>query len=137
MPNNMTAASKYGSLEVWNEIVGPFYDDARVCALLKIDDETLEHLVWDKTILALPTADKHFLYPTRQFSGRSILSHWPEVLRAISAAGGSPWVIATWAATPDSDSPLGDLSPWEWLAYRRDVQPLLEEIKDLAWRWSQ
>lgn len=139
MPDNIIVTSKYGcgSIEVWNETVGPFYDDARVCALLEINDDVLGHLVRDRVILALPTADGYFLYPTRQFSRRSILSGWPDVLRAISAAGGSPWVIAVWAATPDSDSPLGNLSPWQWLSDRRDVQPLLEEIKDLAWRWSQ
>ncbi len=51
----------------FNRAVGPFYSPQGVLRRLGIDQQTLGEMVQTGQILALPTAEGQFVYPTRQF----------------------------------------------------------------------
>lgn len=121
---------------VWNERVGPFYDAGSVRKLLGLYGDELDMTVKSSHLLALQTSDGVSLYPVWQFSGSKILRGWARTLQAFANVHVSPWLIATWAATPDTET-LGGLSPIDWLRTGNPVEPVVADAEKHAARWAQ
>jgi hypothetical protein len=119
--------------------VGPFYDTNGVAAVLTPPGGTasvdvVEARRRDRTVLALQSADGHWLYPIWQFRGHDVLEGLPDLLAVFG--GASPWSVATWLTTPTVD--LDDRTPLQRLedGGTTDRERVLQLAAHTAARWT-
>ncbi len=130
--------------------VGPeFYDTTGVTVVLAgpgkkpISKQAVEDRRRRSTIVALPTAEGRWIYPTWQFRDHDLLPGLAEVLAAFrqpvedrSQPRESPygaWSVGTWLTTPRED--LGGLTPAEWLALGLDAQVPVTRARRTVAAW--
>lgn len=121
------------------EQVGPeFYDTTGVTVVLAapgadpVSKQAVEHRRRRRTLLALRTADRRWIYPTWQFRGHDVMPGLAEVLAAFG--DGPAWSVATWLTTPRAD--LDGLTAVQWLDQGRDRDALLRLARHAAARWA-
>jgi hypothetical protein len=132
LAERMTSAVAMPS--IWDERIGPFYDTAGVTRLLGISRQALTQRVERWSILAMRTSDGKWIYPTFQFTGRSLLPGLSDVLSAFRDADVDGWMVASWLqlAQPGLDG----ASPADWLAAGSDTARLRELALATAERWA-
>lgn len=134
------------------EQVGPeFYDTNGVATILAgpgndpVSKQAVEQRRRRHSIVALPTAEGRWVYPTWQFNGSDVLTGLPEVLAAFyrttaKVDAGRPeavarpfdeWSIGTWLTTPRED--LDGETAVEWLR-EAGHGPRLDHLLTLARR---
>jgi len=119
--------------------VGPeFYDTAAVMVVLAgpggdpISRQAVEHRRKRRTVLALQTSDRRWIYPTWQFVDHDVLPGLPELLAAFGEHPG--WSVATWLTTPQRA--LDGSTAVDWLHEGRDRPLLMLLARRTASRWA-
>jgi hypothetical protein len=103
--------------------IGPFYTTASLTRWMGVSRQYVLELVKQRRILSLTTADKHKVYPSRQFGIRGApMLHMADIL-AILDPYIDPWTEAMWLMTPSEA--LGDRTPIEHLAQNRGHEAVL------------
>ena len=121
---------------VYDALVGPFYDTTGLRKWLGLTRQALASRVRAGSLLACPTQDNQLVYPAWQFrADGSTVPHLAEVIKILRRSASSPWTIATWLRTPDSQSTDG-LDAVSWLNAGGDVQIIIEAARDDAARWA-
>lgn len=134
------------------EQIGPeYYDTNGVTVILAgpgsepVSKQAVEQRRRRRTILALPTPEGRWIYPTWQFRDHAVVPGLAEVLLAFSprelngrsrprVAPFSEWSVGTWLTTPRED--LDDLTAIEWLEAGHDRGQLLELARRTATAWA-
>lgn len=121
----------------WSEVLGPAYISAQVAALLGgVSRQAIADRRARRTLLALKTADGHWVYPTAQFGNdRQVLPGLAEILATFDPEVLDEWSLAGWLAA-DHDA-LGGRSVFEHLAAGGDLAPVLVLADDLAHRLAR
>lgn len=114
------------------ELVGPFYDTARVVALLGISKQGVHDRIKRGSVLAMQTSDNVWVYPVFQFADRRIRPDLAPVLRTFR--GQPAWSVAVWFATPTDD--LEGASPEEWLRNGGDSALVQRLAGQAVGRWA-
>jgi hypothetical protein len=97
-----------------------------------VSRQAVEHRRKRRSILALQTSERRWIYPTWQFDGPDVMAGLPAVLAAF---GDQPaWSVATWLTTPRHD--LDDETAVEWLRRGRDRETLLRLARRTASQWA-
>ncbi len=121
---------------VYDALVGPFYDTTGLRNWLGLTRQALASRVRAGSLLACPTQDNQLVYPAWQFrADGSTVPHLAEVIKILRRSASSPWTIATWLRSPDSQSTDG-LDAVSWLNAGGDVQVIIEAARDDAARWA-
>lgn len=85
----------------WDALIGPFYDESSLAALLRASPVTIDSLVADGAILCTTTDDSTKLYPTFQFGpAGELLPGLSTVLPVLRRAGSDDWSHALWLNAP-------------------------------------
>lgn len=85
----------------WDALIGPFYDEPSLAALLRVSPVTIDRLVADAAILCTTTEDGTKLYPAFQFGpGGELLPGLSTVLAVLRRAGSDDWGHALWLKAP-------------------------------------
>ncbi|GGD22398.1 hypothetical protein GCM10007231_21850 [Nocardioides daphniae] len=119
------------------EQVGPdFYDERSLAEVLGSAEEPLatadvKAMREGKDVLALPTADGHWVFPTWQVADGAILPGIPDVLAAFASA--PVWSVGLWLTT--SDERWGGRTPVEALG-AGETAAVVEEAAATAARWA-
>jgi hypothetical protein len=121
------------------EQVGPeFYDTAGASVVLAregsdpVSRQAVGHRRRRRTLLALQTSDRRWIYPTWQFVGGDVMPGLPAIMAVF---GDQPaWSVATWLTTPRRD--LEGATAVEWLRHGRDLGHLLRVARRTAARWA-
>ena len=119
------------------EQVGPdFYDERAMGEALGNDGEPLapvevRALREARKVLALPTADGYWVFPTWQVVDGAVL---PGVAEVMAAFEGAPvWSVGLWMTTPDEQ--WHGRTPAEVL-HSGDTETVVEAAADTAARWA-
>ncbi|QCX28493.1 hypothetical protein [Nocardioides jishulii] len=119
------------------EQVGPdFYDERAMGEALGSDGEPLapvevRALREARKVLALPTADGYWVFPTWQVVDGAVL---PGVAEVMAAFEGAPvWSVGLWMTTPDEQ--WHGRTPAEVLR-SGDAETVVEAAADTAARWA-
>lgn len=94
----------------WAEQLGPAYSATQVAKLLEV---TRQAVGQRRGLLRLEQRDGRTAYPVFQFDGAAVLPGIPQVIAELSPAVATPWTIASWLTSPNTE--LDDLSPHEAL----------------------
>lgn len=121
----------------WDGALGPFYTSAQITEVLGgISRQAVAERRARRTLLALRTADGHWVYPTRQFNEHhEVLAGLPEVLQTLAGSGIDDWTLAGWLASPMTS--LEGFSPIAWLREGRSPLAVLSLARDAARRFAQ
>lgn len=122
----------------WDTAVGERIDTTEASRLLDVSRQALAKRQSTGSLVGLPGRRTSW-YPTWQFdyTERRIR---PEVTKIVAAFRehldeADPVLIAAWATTPQAD--LGDRTPAQWLADRRDEEQLMRAASRAAVRLAQ
>jgi hypothetical protein len=120
----------------WNEVVGPFYRTNAVAKLLGgVSRQALEERRRRRTILALPTADGAWAYPTFQFAGAHVVPGLVEVIQTFDPDAVDAWTLASWLCA--RRRALGGRSIVAWLREGRAPARVLALARDAARRFAR
>lgn len=93
------AVSDYGGRSDWDELVGPFYDEAGAARILAVHSSLLPRADLIETV----TADGIRLYPTFQFDRTTLHPGVVCVVRILKPAVADDWTIAWWLRIPRAE----------------------------------
>lgn len=119
------------------EQVGPdFYDERAMGEALAVDGEPLapvevRALREARKVLALPTADGYWVFPTWQVVDGAVLPGLAEVMAAFD--GAPVWSVGLWMTTPDEQ--WDGSTPAEVLR-SGETETVVEAAADTAGRWA-
>ncbi|MDX3694772.1 hypothetical protein PV726_31455 [Streptomyces europaeiscabiei] len=114
---------------------GPFYDLAGAADLLRISPAKAKGLGEKHELLMVNTSDGGHLFPVWQFTGRSLHSRVAKTFTVFRDLQASPWLVVQWATAPNPQ--LGGATPVEWLNSNQPLDPVLEDARSYAARWSR
>ena len=121
------------------EQVGPAYYDANgVMVVLAspgeapVSKQAVEQRRKRNTVLALPTSDKRWIYPTWQFRDHEVMPGLADVLNVFE--GQPAWSVATWLTTPSSE--LNGKTAVERLTDDPDSEDVMLIARHTAARWA-
>ena len=114
--------------------IGPFFDTAGLSVWLGLSRQAIYRQKRQRTILAITTADRHFLYPAFQWSeAKEPLPALPEVLAQLDPTDEDPVGSALWLNT--SAREIGGATPAELLR-RGDRETVLVVARQIAAAWQ-
>ncbi|MYU02083.1 MULTISPECIES: hypothetical protein [unclassified Streptomyces] len=116
---------------------GPFYDLAGVAKLLGISPAEAEKRGEVRELLMVSTPDGGLLFPAWQFTERHPHPH-SRVAKALTVFRDlqtSPWLVVQWATAPNPK--LADITPVQWLRGNQPLDPVIEDARAYAARWSR
>lgn len=114
---------------------GPFYDLVGAAELLDISPTDAEKQGEAHELLMVSTADGGLLFPVWQFTGRRQNSRVAKALAVFRDLQASSWLVVQWATAPNPQ--LGGATPVEWLRSNQPLEPVLEDARTYAARWSR
>ncbi|MFJ6784459.1 hypothetical protein [Streptomyces yangpuensis] len=114
---------------------GPFYDLVGASQLLGISPADAEKRGEAHELLMVGTADGGVLFPVWQFTGRRPHSRVAKALAVFRDMQTSSWLVVQWATAPNPQ--LGGATPIEWLRRNQPLEPVLEDARAYAARWSR
>lgn len=114
---------------------GPFYNLAGAAELLGVPPADAEKQGEARDLLMVSTDDGGLLFPVWQFTGRHLHSRVAKALAVFRDLQGSPWLVVQWATAPNPQ--LGGATPVEWLRGNHPLEPVLEDARTYAARWSR
>ncbi|MET7702708.1 hypothetical protein [Streptomyces sp. NPDC005485] len=114
---------------------GPFYDLGGTAELLGISRDEAEKRGEVHELLMVSTADGGRLFPAWQFTSRHPHSRVAKALAVFRDLQSSPWLVVQWATAPNPQ--LGGAAPVEWLRSNQPLEPVLEDARTYAARWSR
>lgn len=118
------------------EAIGPVFETADLTAWRGVSKQAIDNQRRRNSILALRTADAHWVYPEWQFDERGdVRKGVGESVKALAAGGMDPWTQAVWfrGASPDLD----DESAAGWLTSGKDPASVVQLARRTANRWRQ
>ena len=121
----------------WDDALGPFYSSAQIGDVLGgVSRQAVAERRARRTILALRTADGHWVYPTAQFDQHhEVLDGLPDLIQTLAASGVDEWTLGGWLVSPMTS--LEGYSPIRWLRAGRSLAPVLTLAHDAARRFAQ
>jgi len=99
------------SADLWADLVGPFYDTAKVAGVLGVTVAAVRSRHARGSLLALRAGSGAWVYPVWQFDG-DVLPGLAKVLKVLGD-GVSGWSVLAWLRSPESE--LGGRTPLEVL----------------------
>jgi hypothetical protein len=113
---------------------GPFYDLHGAARILRCSSGEAARRGEAGELLMVVTVEGDRLFPVWQFDGPRVHAGVSRVLGEFQGLRVDPWLIVQWATAPDLK--LGGLSAVQWLHERDEVEPVLADAREYAWRWS-
>lgn len=114
---------------------GPFYNLAGTAELLGVSPSDAEKRGEARELLMVNTEDGELLFPVWQFTGRHLHRRVDRALAVFRDLRGSPWLVVQWATAPNPQ--LGGATPAEWMRGKQPLEPVLEDARAYAARWSR
>lgn len=118
------------------EAIGPVFETSDLTAWRGTSKQAIDNQRRRNTILALRTADDHWVYPEWQFDERGrVRKGVADAVKALAGAGMDPWTQAVWFRGPSPD--LEGESAATWLTSGKDPGAVVQLAHRTANRWRQ